>query len=490
MPEQHNIEWKQTWRDEYLKWVCGFANAQGGRIYIGKDDKGNVVGVSDYEKLLEEIPNKVLFTLGIMVDVNLLEKGGKYYIEINVAPSSTPINYKGEYHYRSGSTKQVLKGVALNDFLLQKNGVRWDDAPAPQFSLEELDGESFDLFRKGALRSGRMHEEDLRISNADLLMRLGLLTQGCLNRAAILLFHRHPERLCKGCYVKIGQFANGCDLVYQDEVRGSLFSIADKALDVLYLKYLRAEISYDKETRVERYPYPRTAVREILYNALIHSKWSDGVPVQIRVDEDCMSISNCCVLPLGWSAQTLTEKHKSRPYNPDIAEAFFRAGLVEAWGRGIAKVQEVCRTQGYPEPEFELLGEDMTVTFHASDSAKTAITAFTSEQASDKSVQALGKSVQASDKSVQASDKSVQALGKSVQASKRERIQLEILSFCEEERSLTEIAAKLGMRHLSYLRKVYISPLLSDKKLEMTHPENPRHMRQQYRTTRRDEQAN
>ena len=150
------------------------------------------------------------------------------------------------------------------------------------------------------------------------------------------------------------------------------------------------------------------------------------------------------------------------------------------WGRGIAKEQEVCRAQGYPEPEFELLGEDMTVTFHASDSAKTAITAFTSEQASDKSVQALGKSVQAS-------DKSVQALGASVQASKRERIQLEILSFCEEERCLTVIAAKLGMRHLSYLRKVYISPLLSEKKLEMTHPENPRHMRQQYRTSRIDE---
>ena len=59
----------------------------------------------------------------------------------------------------------------------------------------------------------------------------------------------------------------------------------------------------------------------------------------------------------GWV--TLTEKHKSRPYNPNIASAFFRAGLVETWGRGIAKVQQICRTQGYPEPEFEVLGEDL-----------------------------------------------------------------------------------------------------------------------------------
>ena len=48
-----------------------------------------------------------------------------------------------------------------------------------------------------------------------------------------------------------------------------------------------------------------------------------------------------------------------RPYNPNIASAFFRAGLVETWGRGIATVQQICRAQGYPEPEFEVLGEDL-----------------------------------------------------------------------------------------------------------------------------------
>ena len=43
MPEQQNIEYKSSWHDNYLKWICGFANAQGGRIYIGKDDAGEVV---------------------------------------------------------------------------------------------------------------------------------------------------------------------------------------------------------------------------------------------------------------------------------------------------------------------------------------------------------------------------------------------------------------------------------------------------------------
>ena len=114
MAEGQNVEWKESWRDEYLKWICGFANAQGGRIYIGTNDAGTVIGVQDSKKLMEDIPNKVRDVLGIIVDVNLLTEDGKDYIEICVNPNSYPVNYKGEYHYRSGSTKQQLKGQALD----------------------------------------------------------------------------------------------------------------------------------------------------------------------------------------------------------------------------------------------------------------------------------------------------------------------------------------------------------------------------------------
>ena len=113
MAENQNIEYKESWRDEYLKWICGFANAQGGTIYIGIDDKQNVVGVSDSHRLLEDIPNKIVTTLGIVCVVNLLQRDGKDFIEIVVEPSNMPISYKGEYHVRSGATKQHLQGNAL-----------------------------------------------------------------------------------------------------------------------------------------------------------------------------------------------------------------------------------------------------------------------------------------------------------------------------------------------------------------------------------------
>ncbi|MDO8928620.1 MAG: ATP-binding protein, partial [Bacteroidota bacterium] len=80
--ENQNIEWKETWRDEYIKWICGFANAQGGKLIIGKNDNGEIIGLRDAKKLSEEIPNKVRDLLGIMVDVNLKEDVKGQYLEI------------------------------------------------------------------------------------------------------------------------------------------------------------------------------------------------------------------------------------------------------------------------------------------------------------------------------------------------------------------------------------------------------------------------
>lgn len=363
MPEDQNIEWKKTWRDEYLKWICGFANAQGGRIYIGMDDDGNVTGVADYRQLMEDIPNKTVSVLGIMPEVNLLEKNGLYYIEINVAPSTVPVNYKGEYHYRCGSTRQQLKGAALNDFLLRKTGTRWDAVHLHNVNAENLDGASFDIFRRAAKSSGRLSEEDLKAAPAELLERLHLAENGVLTRAAALLFHPNPDWVNPGCYVKIGRFSKGSNLLYHDEIQGSLIRLADEVIRTLYLKYFKAHITYKNDVRIERYPYPRAAVREIFFNALVHNNWSDNIPIQIRVDDDKLVISNSCVLPWGWTVNDLTGFHSSRPFNPLIANTFFRAGYIESWGRGISTVLDICLENAYPTPQFVIRGEDMSVIF-------------------------------------------------------------------------------------------------------------------------------
>ncbi len=369
MAENQNIEWKQTWRDEYLKWICGFANAQGGKIYIGAKDDGTVVGVKDSKKLLEDIPNKIQNKLGIVADVNLLTKNGLEYIEIVVNPWAFPVNYDGEYHYRSGSTKQQLRGNALTNFLMAKTGIKWDAATVSNISISDLDKESFDIFKREALRSGRMTKEDLDISNDELLEKLDLIVDGKLKRAGALCFYRNPEKVIGGCYVKIGKF-EGSELLYQDEIHGSLLIMADRVIDLIYLKYLKATISYYKETRVETYPFARDAVREAVFNALIHCNWADNVPIQIRIEENAMFVSNCSMLPFGWTAETLLDSHTSKPYNPDIAKVFYRAGYIESWGRGIQKIRDACKNLGAEEPEYIIHGEDIMVKFKALQSVK------------------------------------------------------------------------------------------------------------------------
>lgn len=369
MAESQNIEYKESWRDEYLKWVCGFANAKGGTIYIGLRDSGDVIGVKNIKKLMEDIPNKIQSGLGIVADVNKKTKDGIDYIEIKVASSSYPVSYRGEYHYRSGSTKQQLTGIALSEFIMKKTGIRWEDVIVDNLSVEDLDEESFRIFRREVLRSNRMTQEELDISNAELLSKLHLMSDGKLKRSAVLLFYNDPSVIQNGSYIKIGKFGDGADLLYHDDLEHSLIRNADQVIDLIYLKYLKAKVEYIHDRRVEIYPFARDAIREAVYNAIAHNCYMFGSPVQIRIENEGMIISNRCILPEGWTVETLMEPHDSMPYNPDIANVFYRAGYIEHWGRGIEKICEACEELGADLPEYRLCGNGLRVKFKALQSA-------------------------------------------------------------------------------------------------------------------------
>lgn len=365
MAESQNIEWKESWRDEYLKWICGFANAQGGTICIGCNDDGKVVGVPDTKKLLEDIPNKITQSLGIVADVNLLVEDDKEYIEIVVPAYPTGITYKGVYHYRSGSTKQVLTGPALENFLQGKHGMTWDNMPIPVFTIDDVQDSMVDKFKKLAAEKGRIDPELLNEPKEVLLEKLHLTSGGYLTNAAMMLFGKDPEKWQLGAFVKIGYFETDADLMYQDEVRGSLLEIVDKIVELVYLKYMRAKITYVGMQRRERYFVPEAALRETLFNALCHSQYNYGVPIQISVYEDKLYIANCGCLPENWTVENLMSKHASRPYNPNIAHIFYLAGFIESWGRGIEKICEACTADNLPLPEFTVNPGDIMVKFSA-----------------------------------------------------------------------------------------------------------------------------
>jgi ATP-dependent DNA helicase RecG len=140
-----------------------------------------------------------------------------------------------------------------------------------------------------------------------------------------------------------------------------LFVQIEKTMDLLFTKYIKAPISYEGINRVETFEYPKDAVREALLNAIAHKDYSGGVPIQISVYSDKIIIWNEGQLPENWTVKNLLEKHASRPYNPDIANALFRSGYIESWGRGTIKIIKECKQAGIPEPIFSYYSSDILV---------------------------------------------------------------------------------------------------------------------------------
>jgi ATP-dependent DNA helicase RecG len=259
----------------------------------------------------------------------------------------------GAYHYRSGSTKQELKGPALEQFLLKKRGRHWDDAPEPSFTARSCSAAALRLFKDRAAKSGRMNAAILRDGREVLLENLELTERHGLRRAACLLFAERPERFVSGAWIKVGFFVTDDDLRYQDEVHGGLFEQVEKTLELLKTKYLKAYISYEGVQRRERFLFPEAALREALLNAVVHKDYGSGIPIQISVYEDRMVFWNPGMLPEHWTVERLLGKHPSRPFNPLLANAFFRAGYIESWGRGIEKIKRACQEHGIAAPEFD-----------------------------------------------------------------------------------------------------------------------------------------
>lgn len=134
-------------------------------------------------------------------------------------------------------------------------------------------------------------------------------------------------------------------------------------VDLIFTKYLKADISYQGVTRVETYPFPKEAIREAVFNAIAHKFYGALIPIQISVYADRIYIANDCIFPEDWTINDLMGKHRSRPYNPLIANTFFRAGFIEAWGRGIEKIKDSCKEAGNPMPEYTIKREDIMVMF-------------------------------------------------------------------------------------------------------------------------------
>ena len=156
MGEKHIIEYKRQWDDEWLKWICGLANADGGTMYIGITDAETVWGVQNAKKLMEDIPNKLADKMRLYPDVRLLERDGKEIIEIEISPSQDAVTLDGILYKRVGATNQIVKGQALKDFYARKMNATWDSRVIRGATLDAIDPEAIKYFLRKGIDKGRL----------------------------------------------------------------------------------------------------------------------------------------------------------------------------------------------------------------------------------------------------------------------------------------------------------------------------------------------
>lgn len=332
-----------------MKWICGFANAQGGILYIGKNNDGVITGIGQAKKLLEDLPNKLRDILGILADVNLHEEDGKAYLEIIVPRYDVPISVRGKYYTRKGSTLQELSGISLNEFILTRTGKTWDDLIEERASLDDIDEKSIEQFVKDAGGTRRISiEKDIKIP--ELLDKLRLMVDDQIKRAGIVLFGKDPGKFYPNLAIKIGKFGDSdADLKYHEVLEGNIIRLKEEIGKALNAKFFIHPIAFSGMHRIEQDEYPVAAIREMILNALVHRNYL-GAPTQIRLYDDNLSIWNDGTLPDGIKEEDLWIIHRSKPRNPLIADVCFKGGYIDAWGRGTIRIIEACRQSKMPEP--------------------------------------------------------------------------------------------------------------------------------------------
>jgi ATP-dependent DNA helicase RecG len=371
MAESQNVEYKENWKDEYLKTIAAFANSQGGKLYVGIDDNGQPVGVKNFKKILENLPNKIKNHLLITPLINLETINEKNIILIEIFPSSFPIFYSGKIFVRSGSTTQELTGLELSSFLLEKTGQTWDKLPTDAED-NEIDSETIDKFIK--ISESRLPLiKDLKDEKL-LLKKLQLYTKDDkLNRAAVILFAKNPQMYFPSAYVKVGRFKTETEIIDTVIIDGNLFKQLDDIMKAIK-KHINVrfdtsvkDLNTESLSRRDIWDYPLDALREAVINALVHRDYLGSAPIQIKIYDDRISIWNLGKLLPPLSIESLKQPHSGYQRNPQIATMFYYAGLIEAWGSGTLKMIELCKKQNLPEPQFienaEGIG-DFTVVFN------------------------------------------------------------------------------------------------------------------------------
>ena len=283
--------------------------------------------------------------------------------------SNPPYVYRGTAYRRVGNTTTSLSVEEYDQLVMERmhGGQRWEEQPAVGWSVKDLDTEEIRRTVEEAVRQGRL-ADPIGSKPEDMLRGLGLLHDGVPLRAAVVLFG-NANRIMSDmpqCLLRVARFRGIDRMTFLDnrQFAGNAFDLLIKAERFLYETIpIAARFEQDKFQRIDEPLYPFLAVREAIANAICHRDYAISGSIGLAVYDDRLEVTSPGSLHFGLTPESLFVQHESRPWNPLIAHAFYRRGIIEEWGSGTLKMVSIAKGAGLPLPEIESDRMGVTVRF-------------------------------------------------------------------------------------------------------------------------------
>ncbi len=365
--EGYNVEFKQSIpskASDLAEEICAFANAAGGFVIIGIDDKANIIGVTIDNSTRSRLQN-IFNTIQPHLDTKCYEikiKGKTILCIECQSGKQKPYTVSGSIIIRNGPNSEKITSVErMRDFFQHSDRIFFDEAICKNFNYpDDFDSASFKSFLNKAGLTAKLNQEQL-LDNLRLIVDNGKLING-----AVLFFAKDVQNIFDHAIIHCVLF-KGFDkrfIVDNKEMKGNLILQFEEAMKYVTSKLnLRYEIENQPDgRRKEILEIPETVFREAIINSLSHRDYYEkGAVTMIEIYDDRVSISNPGGLVSSISRKEFGTKSLSR--NPLIFGLMQRIDLVEKVGSGINRMKDAMKEAGLLEPVFNMEGF-FTVTFY------------------------------------------------------------------------------------------------------------------------------
>ena len=355
--------------NEIVETIVGFANTQGGKIFIGISNAGDIIGIEIGKSTIEKLVNTIKQNTEPSQYPKIIVKtiGGKNIIEVDAIESKEkPVLAFGRAFKRVGKSTLKVDKDEHEKMVIEKKKIYFDVQICEGATPSDIDEEKVRQFVREAQRQRNFDLEESS-SLDDILMRLKLISGKKINNAAVLLFGKDTQKFFLQAVTKVIRF-KGIDVTGEmldfKNIEGDILIQLRRAEDFIFEHIpQKAWIEEGKLERQEKWLYPPRALREALANAFAHRDYQSTSGVQVRIFDDRLEIWNPGILPKQLTIQKLKGKHESIPHNPMLARFFFLIKYGEEVGTGTNKIIKWCQEWGLPEPQIEVTGTSLVVTF-------------------------------------------------------------------------------------------------------------------------------